>query len=67
MGAVPGIAGSTQPEQDGIFVRVSESDVDYLPHPIPRPALTLIRRERPPHPSTPGDAYRSEVTITFDD
>lgn len=106
MDAVPGIAGSTAPEVDGVFlcrggdvgffVRLNNTgtavdvwsvdDVDesllvdgpsgwpYLPEPIAPTRLRLVRRDvapRDPSRDRSADAssgaYRSRLTITFDD
>ena len=107
MNSASGIAGSTRPEKDGVFVCTDESDIDffvrmnntggpvdvwaidgvdeepiesgtgfvYIPHEIPREALTLISRDIPPSPpdtapppvSASDQAYGTGLTIAFDD
>ncbi|HEY3631409.1 MAG TPA: hypothetical protein VGL21_10945 [Jatrophihabitantaceae bacterium] len=61
---------------DGAGAELTETGTGfcYVPHAIPRHAITLIRRDIPPQsqelPSelpSPGDAYRSELTITRDE
>lgn len=102
MGAAPGIAGSSRPEAEGIFVCASEFDAgffvginntggpvdvwaidgvdeelvetgagfSYIPHAIPRQALTLIQLDVPPsppeRPAPGGTALATELTIAFD-
>lgn len=106
MNSASGIAGSTRPEVDGVFVCTGEYDIDffvrlnntsgpvdvwaidgideeliesgtgffYIPHEIPREALTLVSQDIPPRPPDPAPqasasdyAYGTGLTITFDD